>query len=138
QDGKRFNFVEADYTYAVPTGGMQLAGLFMLRANSGFDATKPWRLELLLNGRGAKPVTIAFGADYKLPDLSKPSPVTAAAPSATAAAPAADAQAEGDTDVDAAFDLPPPDPPWVEAWNAAKGKAVVLGVMLTVLTLIFV
>jgi transcriptional regulator of nitric oxide reductase len=139
QDGKTFTFREADYTYAVPTGGMQLAGLFMLRANSGFDGTKPWRLELLVKGAGAKPVTVAFGADYKLPDLSKPAATTtaAAAPSAAADAAGPDAQGEDALD-DAAFDAPPPVPAYVEAWEAAKGKAVGLALLLTTLTLIFV
>jgi transcriptional regulator of nitric oxide reductase len=104
---------------------MQLAGLFMLRANSGFDGTKPWRLELLVKGAGAKPVTLAFGADYKLPDLSKPLPVAAAAtanaPSDAAASAGGDAQADDALD-DAAFDAPPPVPAYVEAWQAAKGK----------------
>jgi hypothetical protein len=123
----------------VPTGGEQLAGLFVLRANSGFDGTKPWRLELLVKGAGAKPVTLAFNADYKLPDLSKPSTTTAVAATPSAAADAAGADAQADDALgDDTFDAPPPVPAYVEAWQAAKGKAVVLGVMLTVLTLIFV
>ncbi len=70
QNGKTFRFTQADYTYAVPVAGEQLAGLFLLPANSGFNPQRPWRLEILVNGASTKPVTVAFGLDYKLPDLS--------------------------------------------------------------------
>src|SRR3954468_22739853 len=79
QNGKTFRFVSANYTYAVPVQGQQLAGLFVLPANSGFDAKRPWRLEILVNAAGPRPATLAFGVDYKLPDLSATPPATAAA-----------------------------------------------------------
>src|SRR5437763_2051697 len=83
QNGKIFNFVERDYTYAVPVKGQELAGLFELPPHSGFDPIKPWRLEILVNGAGTPPVPIPFGLDYKLPSnlVNGPGtpPVTAAA-----------------------------------------------------------
>jgi transcriptional regulator of nitric oxide reductase len=133
QNRKTFRFVQADYTYAVPVMGQQLAGLFVLPKNSGFDAQKPWRLEILVNVSAPRPVTLAFGADYKLPDLAAVSaaPATASAPSTSAVTtPAAELEPE--------FDIPPPDPAWVEAWRDARVNVVILSVLLSVLTLIFV
>ena len=68
QDGQTFGFVQTDYSYATPASrGSSMPALFALPANSGFDPVKPWRLELLVNGAGAAPVTVAFGLDYKVP-----------------------------------------------------------------------
>jgi transcriptional regulator of nitric oxide reductase len=83
QDGKTFTFRQADYTYAVPVAGQELAGLFALRPNSGFDPSKPWRVEILVNGAGAAPVSVPFGVDYKLPDLTKTAAASTAAPAAS-------------------------------------------------------
>src|SRR5204862_7320645 len=77
QDGKTFRFVQNDYSYATPIEGQQLTGLFALRANSGFDPLKPWRLEILINSVGTPLVTVPFGLDYKVPDtyvLQMPGP----------------------------------------------------------------
>src|SRR5262249_16338189 len=68
QEGRHFGFVQDDYTYAAGFRGQQNAGVFALPAGSGFDPVKPWRLELLVHGTGATPVTAAFGLDYKVPD----------------------------------------------------------------------
>jgi transcriptional regulator of nitric oxide reductase len=119
QDGKVFGFVQKDYqwTYIINAGakGPQTSGLFALRADSGFDPLKPWRLELLVHNTGANPGTaaaaVAFGLDYKIPPayvLMPPPPE------------------------------PPPVPAWVEAWQDARANLVILGALLTVLTLIFV
>src|SRR5262249_30592649 len=111
QDGRTFGFVEDDYTYAAGFKGQQNAGLFALHADSGFDPVKPWRLELLVNGTGATPATVAFGLDYKVPDAYVLMP--------------ADPE-------------PPPVEPWVEAWSEAKVNVAILAALLSVLTLIFV
>jgi NAD-dependent dihydropyrimidine dehydrogenase PreA subunit len=138
QGGKTFRFVESDYTYAVPVSGQELAGLFALPAHSGFDAMKPWRLEVLVNGAPA--VTIPFGLDYKLPDNlgsgSGATPAKSASGVATTDAVVATAQPELDLDLDR--DLLSPVPAWVEAWSDAKLKIAILTVLLSVLTLIFI
>jgi NosR/NirI family nitrous oxide reductase transcriptional regulator len=136
QDGKIFSFLEADYTYTSPIQGQDLAGLFVLPANSGFDSLKPWRLEILVNSAGPPPVTVAFGADYKLPD-SLPS---SAAPAASA--PAADSKAQdiaalAQPELDLDLDQPPV-AAWVEAWGDARVNVAILAVLLSVLTLIFI
>jgi len=141
QGGRTFSFVQKDYTYAVPAPGQQLAGLFELPA--GFDASKPWRLELLVNGTnaGGRPVTIAFGLDYKVPDAYvKPGQLPQATPQQTAQAQTAetDAAAQLDQALQLEDDLPPPVPAWVEAWSDAKLNIAILAVLLTLLTLIFV
>src|ERR1019366_5135929 len=73
QDEHTFGFVQGDYQWTNPYGegirGMEDVALFALPATSGFDPGKPWRLDLLVNGEGAAPVTVAFGLDYPVPDL---------------------------------------------------------------------
>jgi hypothetical protein len=141
QGGKIFGFVEADYTYAVPIKGQELAGLFALPAHSGFDPLKPWRLEILVNDAGTRPATVAFGLDYKLPDNLVTGPGT---PLATVAS--GIGSKAPDTQVPIAqselqafeLDLPTPVPAWVEAWGDAKLNIAILAVLLTVLTLIFI
>jgi NosR/NirI family nitrous oxide reductase transcriptional regulator len=115
QDEKTFGFVQDDYKWTSVTAdgvkGLQTAGLFALPANSGFDPVKPWRLELLVNGTGATPVTMPFALDYKVPDALVLMP----------------AEPE-----------PPPVPAWIEAWNDARSNVAILTVLLSVLTLIFI
>jgi transcriptional regulator of nitric oxide reductase len=86
----------------------QNAGLFALPANAKFDPLKPWRLELLVNGDGARPVSIALPVEFRLPAalilMPDERPVAA----------------------------------WVEAWRDARGNIAILAALLTVLTLIFV
>jgi transcriptional regulator of nitric oxide reductase len=165
QDGKTFTFVRDNYQFVNPFGegirGQQDAGLFALPADSGFDPAKPWRLDLLVNGAGDAPVTVAFGLDYSVPDLqalasrddarSDQTAAPAAPPKAanpvpnptvTAVAPAAgQAPIAAGTD----FDLPllldaeqQAVPAWVEAWHDARTNVAILSVLLTVLTLIFI
>jgi len=132
QGGRTFRFVQDDYTFALPMPGYQSAGLFQLPANSGFDPKKPWRLELLVNGAGPKPVTVAFGVDYKLPD---------SLPNSTAPAanePAAQEEAAVQPALDVDLDSAPPAPAWVEAWSEARANIAILAVLLSVLTAIFV
>jgi len=143
QGGKIFRFIEADYTYAVPIKGQEVAGLFALPAHSGFDPSKPWRLEILVNGDGHPPVTVPFGLDYKLPaNLLTDAGAQAATAAATGVAsrtPDAELAAEQPAlDLDLDRDLLSPVPAWVEAWGEAKLNIAILTVLLSVLTLIFV
>ncbi len=134
QGGRMFNFVQSDYTYAVPMPEYQFAGLFALPVNSGFDPKKPWRLEILVNGAGKPPVTVAFGADYKLPEsLPNIAAPAAAAPAADSNVQVSSALGQPDLDLDQ-----PPVPAWVEAWSDAKLNIAILSVLLSVLTLIFI
>jgi NosR/NirI family nitrous oxide reductase transcriptional regulator len=88
--------------------GQQEAALFALAPESGFDPIKPWRLELLVNGTGAQPSTIAFDVDYKIPEAHILTPD------------------------------PPPTPIWVEAWKDSRLNIAILALLLVALTLIFV
>ncbi len=145
QDGQTFGFVQDDYQFLNPFAegirGMEDAALFALPANSGFDPLKPWRLELLVHGEGAAPVTVAFGLDYKVPDLQALTKVDDAT-SERRAQPVAAAQTvpedSKDSDFQIALDTEPPVPAWVEAWHDSRGKAAILAALLTVLTLIFI
>ncbi len=142
QGGKTFAFVEADYTYAVPIKGQELAGLFALPAHSGFDPLKPWRLEILINGAGTPPLSVPFGLDYRLPTnlVNGPGtkPVAAASGIGSAGADAQAPIAQPELDLDLDRDLLTPVPAWVEAWGEAKLKIAILTVLLSVLTLIFI
>jgi NosR/NirI family transcriptional regulator, nitrous oxide reductase regulator len=113
QDGQTFVFVQADYFYPVGFRGQQATGVFALPANSGFDPVRPWRLELLVHGTGAKPVTVAFGIDYKVPDALVLMPTELEPELAQVA-------------------------PWVEAWSDARVNVAILAALLSVLTLIFI
>lgn len=146
QDGKTFRFVQADYTYAVPPQGQQLAGLFKLPANAGFDPLKPWRLEVLVNTESGPPISVPFGLDYKVPDSFVTGAGTAAATLADAASAAAKApepaelvpQVQPELDLALEEELGSSVPAWIEAWSDAKLNIAILAVLLTVLTLIFV
>jgi NosR/NirI family transcriptional regulator, nitrous oxide reductase regulator len=113
QDGQTLGFVHDDYQ-RLGTGAAEGiraqhdAGLFALPASAHFDPVKPWRLELLVNGGGANPVTVAFPLEYKLPAAHILMPE------------------------------PPPVAAWVEAWRDAKVNIAILAVLLTALTAIFV
>ena len=113
QGDRTFTFVEGDYQRLGTGAGegiraQEYAGLFALPANAPFDPVKPWRLELLVNGTGTSPVSVAFGLDYQLPDAHILMPD------------------------------PPPVAPWVEAWRDAHTNIAILAALLTTLTLIFV
>jgi transcriptional regulator of nitric oxide reductase len=131
QDGKTYRFVQNDFSYATPIEGQQLTGLFAIRGNSGFDPLKPWRLDILLRSAGTPPVTVAFGLDYKIPDtyvLQVPGPPVVTPPP----------QQQPQHDSEPQLELPPPVATWVEAWNDARRDVVILAVLLSVLTLIFI
>jgi NosR/NirI family nitrous oxide reductase transcriptional regulator len=130
QDGKTFAFTQNDYSYATPIVGQQLTGLFALRANSGFDPVKPWRLEILINSNGTPPHTVPFGVDYKVPDA-----LVLRIPDTRVVAP--QPQPEPQRQPEAEPELLPPIAPWIEVWSDARGNIAILAVLLTVLTLIF-
>jgi NosR/NirI family transcriptional regulator, nitrous oxide reductase regulator len=140
QDGQTFGFVQNDYRWTTLTAegvhGVQSAGLFALPA--GFDPTKPWRLEILVNGAGAAPVTVAFGLDYKVPDAQALAKLDEderrTGPVAADQTGVADGK-DGDFQLDSE---PPPVPPWVEAWHDSRVNVAILAVLLSVLTLIFI
>jgi NosR/NirI family nitrous oxide reductase transcriptional regulator len=142
QDGRTFDFSQGDYRWLNPydegiRGRQEHAGLFALPANAGFDPAKPWRLEILVNGAGAAPVTVAFGLDYKLPDLSAlTSPDDAARPVVVDRTDAADGK-ERDVQLSVEDDLPSV-PVWVEAWRDSRVNVAILAVLLSTLTLILV
>jgi NosR/NirI family transcriptional regulator, nitrous oxide reductase regulator len=146
QDGRTFSFVQDDYQFLNPFAegirGEQDAGLFALPANSGFDPLKPWRLELLVNGTGAAPVTVAFGLDYTVPDLQALTSLDDARgePRAQPAVAEQTAAKDGkDDDFQMSLESePPPVPAWVEAWNDSRVNVAILAVLLSVLTLIFI
>ena len=157
QDGQTFSFVQADYQWINPFSdgirGMQEAGLFVLPASSGFDPLKPWRLELLVNGAEALPVTLPFGLDYKLPDLQVLVGLDDTISEQRAQPTLSEQSGPQDIKQRDARPLPAPEalpasaesdawneslePAWVEAWRDSRVKIAILAVLLSVLTLIF-
>jgi NosR/NirI family nitrous oxide reductase transcriptional regulator len=140
QDGQTFGFVQPDYRWTNLTveglHGVQGAGLFALPANAGFDPSKPWRLEILVNSAGAAPVTVAFGLDYKVPDAQALASLNDAERRAQPVVVDQTGVGDGGTD----FQMPlesESQPPWVEAWRDSRTNVLILGVLLSVLTLIF-
>jgi NosR/NirI family transcriptional regulator, nitrous oxide reductase regulator len=112
QGEETFSFVN-DNLQRLGTGAadgiraQQNAALYALPANAKFDPLKPWRLELLVNGDGARPVSVALPVEYRIPvDL-------------------------------VLMPDEPPVPAWVEAWRDARVNIAILAALLTVLTLIF-
>ncbi len=153
QDGKTFGFVQHDFTDVTPPAGQQVAGLFAFPVDSGFDPTKPWRLEVLVNSESTPIVSLPFGVDYKVPDslingsASAPAPASTEPDAAVAPAPAAAAAPEPPpesfvpaqaTESEPELDLPPSEPVWVEAWREARVNVAILAALLSVLTAIFV
>ena len=79
----RLRVVQGDQTYeftrsqyqGISTGGhdgiraLDQAAVFTLPPDPRFDPLKPWRLELLVNGRTSdgSPISLAFPVDYQLP-----------------------------------------------------------------------
>jgi transcriptional regulator of nitric oxide reductase len=143
QGGKTFGFVQKDYTFAAPIQAQQATGLFALPANAGFNPLKPWRLEILINGTGTPPVTVAFGLDYKIPDAYVLQvPVQVPAPRVVVPQPEPKLQPapppEPELQPEPELELLPPVAAWVEAWTDARVDIAILAVLLSVLTLIFI
>ncbi len=118
----RLRVVQGDQTYRftsgqyqeITTGGhdgiraLDHAAVFTLPAGVRFDPLKPWRLELLVNGRTAagSPQSVAFPVDYQLPASHILMP-------------------------------PAPRPPaWIEAWSASRTNVMIEAALLALLTLI--
>jgi transcriptional regulator of nitric oxide reductase len=146
QDGRTFGFVQDNYRWTSLTAagvrGVESAGLFTLPANAGFDPSRPWRLELLVNGGASAPVTVAFGLDYKVPDASVLAGLDDALSERRAPAVGVDRTAAANPK-DSTIQMPAePEPPtvpaWVEAWHDGRVNVAILAALLSVLTLIFV
>ena len=87
--------------------GLSQGGLFFLDGNSGFDPMKPWRLELIVPSSDAEGAkSLTIPVEYRLPSDLILMPDQAA------------------------------EPAWIAAWSDARTNLIVLGVMLTVLTVI--
>ena len=142
QGGKTFGFVQKDYSYAAPIQGQQVTGLFALPARSGFNPLRPWRLEVLINGAGTPPATVAFGLDYKIPDvhvLQVPDPRAVLRPQPQLPPqPPPQPQPQLQPELEPEPELLPPVPVWVEAWSDARVEIAILAVLLSALTLIFI
>lgn len=84
--------------------------VFYLPGDSGFDALQPWDVVLMIPGKDAEraEMWIENGLAYVLPDRHKLLPP------------------------------PPPIPEWIEAWTSERVDLAVLGVLLTVVTLVFI
>ena len=118
----RLRVVQGDQTYqftssqyqGITTGGhdgiraVDHAAVFTLPAGARFDPLKPWRLELLVNGRTAagSPISVPLPVDYQLPASHILMPPA------------------------------PPAPAWIEAWSASRTNVIIEAVLLALLTLI--
>lgn len=101
--------------------------LFRIPADSGFDPTKPFRIQLLVQ-RAVGPVEklfTTFDLGYQLPDryLRAVTPAPAANPAAEAVAAQDETAAQSDL--------------WKKIWAGSKPEIAGLGAMLAVLTLVF-
>ncbi|MBU2980592.1 NosR/NirI family protein [Lentibacter algarum] len=105
------------------------ADLFKIPADSGFDPTQPFRIQLLVHRDvGAiEKVFTTFDLAYQLP----PQYVRALAPPVAAEVPAAVEQVATQSELDAQQAL------WKRIWEGKTTEIIVLGVMLTVLTAVF-
>ncbi len=113
QGDQAYQFTSSQYQ-GINTGGhdgiraLDHAAVFTLPADAGFDPLKPWRLELLVNGRTAagSPISLAFPVDYQLPASHILMPP------------------------------PPPAPAWIEAWSDSRTNVIIEAALLALLTLI--
>ncbi len=105
------------------------ADLFKIPADSGFDPTKPFRIQLLVQREvGAiEKVFTTFDLGYQLP--SKYIRTIAAAPSAEVPASVAAMTSQSELDAQQAL--------WKKIWMGKQVEIVVLGIMLTILTGVF-
>jgi NosR/NirI family transcriptional regulator, nitrous oxide reductase regulator len=113
QGDQAYQFTSSQYQ-GITTGGhdgiraLDHAAVFTLPAGTRFDPLKPWRLELLVNGRTAagRPISVAFPVDYQLPAshiLMPPAPRA---------------------------------PAWIEAWSDSRTNVIIEATLLALLTLI--
>ncbi len=105
------------------------ADLFKIPADSGFDPTKPFRIQLLVQREvGAiEKVFTTFDLGYQLP--SKYIRTIAASPSAEVPASVAAMTSQSELDAQQAM--------WKKIWMGKKVEIVVLSIMLTILTGVF-
>tara|TARA_R110002072_G_scaffold847_33_gene6890 strand:+ start:5982 stop:8186 length:2205 start_codon:yes stop_codon:yes gene_type:complete len=105
------------------------ADLFKIPADSGFDPTQPFRIQLLVQREvGAiEKVFTTFDLSYQLPDKY----VRAVAPPPAAEVPAGVKEVTSQSEKEAHQAL------WKRIWAGKQVEIVVLGVMLTVLTGLF-
>lgn len=105
------------------------ADLFKIPADSGFDPTKPFRIQLLVQREvGAiEKVFTTFDLGYQLPSKY----IRTVAPPHTAEVPASVSAVTSQTEADAHQAL------WKRIWASKQVEIVVLGVMLTILTGVF-
>jgi hypothetical protein len=123
QGGRTFRLKPADHT---PVEALRAAGapelreiaVFRIARSSGFDSTKPFRLDLDLGTPAAAAGPAVVSVDYRIPDRYLVTPVVAPAPALSdKAALAASAQV----------------PLWQDIWWARRYEIAVLGAMLAVL-----
>ena len=113
QGDQAYQFTSSQYQ-GISTGGhdgiraLDHAAVFTLPANARFDPLKPWRLELLVNGRTAagSPISVAFPVDYQLPASHILMPPA------------------------------PPAPAWIQAWSDSRTNVIIEAALLALLTLI--
>ncbi|WP_386628645.1 4Fe-4S binding protein [Sulfitobacter geojensis] len=105
------------------------ADLFKIPADSGFDPTKPFRIQLLVQREvGAiEKVFTTFDLGYQLPSQY----IRTVAPAPVAEIPDSVAAVTSQTELDAQQAL------WMRIWLGKQVEIFVLGVMLTILTGIF-
>ncbi|CUH63054.1 Putative electron transport protein YccM [Thalassovita gelatinovora] len=105
------------------------ADLFKIPADSEFDPTKPFRIQLLVQREvGAiEKVFTTFDLGYQLPDQY----IRAIAPAPTAEVPAAVERVASQSELDAQQAL------WKRIWEGKLTEIVVLVTMLSVLTVVF-
>ncbi|RDW12503.1 NosR/NirI family protein [Paracoccus thiocyanatus] len=105
--------------------------LFKIRAESGFDPTKPFRIQLLVH-REVGPIEKVFHTfdlAYQLPQKYLRAVPVAAAPAPAAAAPAVAVAEQEETRAQAEL--------WKRIWLDSKVKIAILATMLAVLTGVF-
>ncbi|MCW8842164.1 MAG: NosR/NirI family protein [Rhodobacteraceae bacterium] len=122
---KRINTIAAD---GAPV--FNEADLFKIPADSGFDPTQPFRIQLLVQREvGAiEKVFTTFDLGYQLPSHYVRS---IAAPPAEAAIPASVDRVTSQSEIDAQQAL------WKRIWEGKTTEIIVLGVMLSILTAVF-
>jgi len=120
-----------DRLHAAGTPELREIGLFRIARASGFDATAPFRLDLVLARATPSPApSPVVSLDYRVPALYVDQPAGATAPP-VAAAPKVDSPAAQEGAAAAM-------PLWQDSWWARQFEIAVLVVMLGVLTIVLI
>jgi len=129
QDSRAFHLNPSDYTpietlHAAGAPELREIAIFRIPKSRGFDATKPFRLDLDLGG-GALGSPAVVSLDYRIPQryLITSTKTPAAAPPAKITPSAAPASM---------------DSLWPEYWEAKRYEIIALGAMLTILSAILI